>query len=121
MSGTKCVSTNDETQHSVFYVGTAIPAQAPVEVTRFQDDQQVKVVKLPVLSTRLLYTPGYAPGTHFCQRLSQPQGHSAIGRIMTMKNSNDTTGNHTPALQVCSTVPQPTAPCTPIVYFTLIQ
>ena len=28
MSGTECVSTDDETEHSVFYVGTAIPAQA---------------------------------------------------------------------------------------------
>jgi len=27
-----------------------------------------------------------APGTHFCQKLSRSQGHSAIG----MKNSNDT-------------------------------
>jgi hypothetical protein len=26
--------------------------------------------------------PGNAPGTHFCQRLSRPQGHSAIGRII---------------------------------------
>ena len=26
--------------------------------------------------------PGNSPGTHFCYRLSQPQGHSAIGRIM---------------------------------------
>ena len=26
--------------------------------------------------------PGNAPGTHFCQRLSRPQGHSAIGRIL---------------------------------------
>ena len=26
--------------------------------------------------------PGYAPGTHFCQRLSRPQGHSATGRIL---------------------------------------
>ena len=33
---------------------------------------------------------GNAPGTHFCYRLSQPQGNSAIGRIMSMKNSNDT-------------------------------
>jgi hypothetical protein len=32
--------------------------------------------------------PGYIPGTYFCYRLSQPQGHSADGRIMTMKNSN---------------------------------
>ena len=31
--------------------------------------------------------PGNTPGTHFCYRLSQPQGHSAAGRIMSMKNS----------------------------------
>ena len=29
--------------------------------------------------------PGNIPGTHFCWRLSQPQGHSAAGRIMSMK------------------------------------
>jgi len=26
--------------------------------------------------------PAKAPGTHFCYRLNQPQGHSAIGRIL---------------------------------------
>jgi len=26
--------------------------------------------------------PGNAPGTHFCRRLRQPQGHSVIGRIL---------------------------------------
>jgi len=31
-------------------------------------------------------------GNHFCYRVSQPQGHSAAGRIMSMKNSNDTIG-----------------------------
>jgi hypothetical protein len=30
--------------------------------------------------------PGNIPGTHFCYRLSRPQGHSAAGRIMSMKN-----------------------------------
>ena len=33
--------------------------------------------------------------THFCYRLSQPQGHSAAGWIMSMKNSNDTVRNRT--------------------------
>ena len=33
--------------------------------------------------------PGNAPGTHFCKRLSRPQGQSAIGMIISMKNSND--------------------------------
>jgi hypothetical protein len=31
--------------------------------------------------------PGNTPGTHFCWRLSRPQGHSATGRIMSMKNN----------------------------------
>ena len=31
--------------------------------------------------------PGNSSGTHFCQRLSRPQGHSAIGRIMSMTPS----------------------------------
>jgi len=28
--------------------------------------------------------PGNIPGTHFCYRLSRPQGHSAAGRIMSI-------------------------------------
>jgi len=54
--------------------------------------------------------PGNIPGTHFCWRLSQLQGHSAAGRIMSMKNFNDTIGNRTRHLPACSAVPQPTAP-----------
>ena len=49
--------------------------------------------------------PGSIPGTHFCWRLSRPQGHSAAGRIILMKNSNDTIGNRTRDLPL----PQPTA------------
>jgi hypothetical protein len=41
---------------------------------------------------------------------SQPQDQSAAGRIMSMKNSNDTDGNRTRDLPACSTVPQPTSP-----------
>jgi hypothetical protein len=51
--------------------------------------------------------PGINPGTHFCQRMSRPQGHSATRRIMSMKKSSDTIGNRTCDLPVCSTVPQP--------------
>jgi len=29
-------------------------------------------------------------GTHVCYRLTRPQGHTAAGRIKSMKNSNDT-------------------------------
>ena len=41
---------------------------------------------------------------------SQPQGHSAAGRIMSLKNSIDTIGNRTRELSTCSAVPQSTAP-----------
>jgi hypothetical protein len=51
--------------------------------------------------------PGNIPGTNFCYRLSRPQGHSATGRIMSMKKSSDTIGNRTSDLRVCSAVPQP--------------
>ena len=49
--------------------------------------------------------PGNGPGTHFCQTLSRPQGRSAIGRIISMKNSDDTIWNRTSDLPICSTAP----------------
>ena len=60
----------------------------PDHVTTAQDGG--KVVRL---THRPLLPPGNTPGTHFCQRLLRPQGHSAIGRIMSMKNSSDTIWN----------------------------
>ena len=81
-----------------------------VETPRFQDNRHMKVVRLSALHTGRLYPPGNIPGTHFCWRLSQPQGHSAAGRIMSIKNSNDTIGNRTCDLPTCSAVPQPNAP-----------
>jgi hypothetical protein len=69
--------------------------------------------------------PGNIPGTHFCWRLSQPQGHSAAGRIVSMKNSSDTIRNRTRDLPTCSAVPQPTAlpraPITAILPFKFIR
>ena len=67
------------------------------------------MVRLSALRSGRLYPPGNIPGTHFCGRLSQPQGHIVTGRIMSTKNS-DTIGNWTRDLLVCSAVPQPTAP-----------
>jgi len=64
---------------------------------------------LSALRTGRLYPPGNIPGTHFCYRLSKPQGHSAAGRIMSMKNTIKTIVNRTRDLPVCSAVPQPTA------------
>ena len=76
--------------------------------SQFQDNLHMKVVRFSAPRTGSLYRPGYISGTHFCQRLSQPQGHSAAGRMS--KNSNDTIGNRTRDLPACSAVPQPTAP-----------
>ena len=50
--------------------------------------------------------------------LSRPQGHSAAGRVVSMKNSNDTIGNRTRDLPACSVVPQPTVlPHAPSLYY----
>jgi len=45
-------------------------------------------------------SPGNIPGTHFCYSLSQPLGHGAVGRIMSMKNFNDTIGYRTRDLRL---------------------
>jgi len=70
----------------------------------------MKVEGLPALRTGRLYPQVNIPGTHFSYRLSQPQGHSATGRIMSMKNSKDTIGNRTGDLPACSAASQRTAP-----------
>jgi hypothetical protein len=92
--------------------GKAVPLQAwsgpevsrklrfPDFMTMAQDGG--KVVSL---THRPPLPPGNTPGTHFCYRLSRPQGHSATGRIMSLKNSNDTIGNRARDLPVCSVVP----------------
>jgi len=80
------------------------------EAPTFQDSQHMQVVRLSALCAGHLYPPGSIAGTHFCYRLSQPQGHSAAGRIMSKKNSNDIIGNKTRDLPACSAVSQLTAP-----------
>jgi hypothetical protein len=91
--------------------GKAVPLQAwrgpegsrklrfPDYMTTEQDGGNVSLTYRPSLP------PGNAPGTHFCYRLSRPQGHSAIGRITSMKNSNDTIWNRISDLLICSAVP----------------
>ena len=59
------------------------------------------------LTHRQHLPPGNSPGTHFFYRMSRPQGQRAIGRIMSMKNSNDTIADRTSDLPICSTAPQP--------------
>ena len=59
--------------------------------------------KVVSLTHRLHLPPENSLGTHFCWRLSRPQGLCVIGRIMSMKNSNDTIWNRTSDLNHCAT------------------
>ena len=77
---------------------------------RLPDSKNMKVVRLSALRTGRLYSPGNIPGTYSYQRLCRPYGHCPAGRIMSMKNSNDTSGSRILDFPVCSTVPQPSAP-----------
>jgi len=70
----------------------------------------MQVVTLPALGTGRPYLPGNITGTDFCRSTSRPQGHSAVGRIMSMKNFNEPTGNRTRDFPACSAVPQSTVP-----------
>jgi hypothetical protein len=60
------------------------------------------------LALRPPFAPGKISGTHFCWRLSQPQGHTAAGKIRSIERSNDLVRNQTYNLPAHSTVPQPT-------------
>ena len=46
--------------------------------------------------------PGDIAGTHFCYSLSRSQGHSAAGRIMSMKNPIDLIINGTRYFPACT-------------------
>ena len=89
-------------------IGKAIPLEAETgpedsRSLRFPDFKTISPTQRPPLP------PGNIPGTHFCKMLNQPQGYSEAGRIMSMKNSNETIGNRTRDLPTCSAVAQPTA------------
>jgi hypothetical protein len=53
--------------------------------------------------------PREIPGTHFCWRLSRPQGHSAAERIRPIEKSNYIIWNRTRDLVACNIVSQQTA------------
>jgi hypothetical protein len=53
------------------------------------------------------FIPKKIPGTNFCLRLNRSQGHSAAGRIRSIEESNDLTGNRIRDFLGCSIVPQP--------------
>jgi hypothetical protein len=60
----------------------------------------VSLTRRPPFTHRMIFV------THFCYRLSLPQGHSAAGRIRFKKSSN-LVGNRTRDLPACSIVPLP--------------
>ena len=67
--------------------GKAVPLQAwsvpeGSRKLRFPDFVTTDGGKVVSLTHRPPLPPGNIPGTHFCKRLSRPQGHSAIGRIL---------------------------------------
>jgi hypothetical protein len=65
-------------------------------------------VRLSALPGRPPFNPRNIPGTHFCSRLSRPQGHNEAGRIRSIETANNLIGNRTRDLPACSIVPQPT-------------
>jgi hypothetical protein len=97
--------------HSCLLAGKTVPLQTwsgPEGSRRFRLPDFMTTAqdggKVVSLTQRPPLPQWNTPGTHFCLRLSRPQGHSATGRIMSLKNSNGTIGNRTRDLPVCSVV-----------------
>ena len=83
-----------------------------VEAAIFEDNQHIKVVRLSTLRIGCLYPPQIF--LLLTAVIGWPQGHNAAGKIMSMKNSNDTIINRSRDRPAWSAVPQPTAPpCAP--------
>jgi hypothetical protein len=66
----------------------------------------MKVVRLSALRTGRLYPQEIFPVLISVRGLVRPQGHSAAGRIMSMKNSTDTIWDRMRDLPTYSAVPQ---------------
>ena len=77
------------------------------EAPRIQNNQHMNLVSLSTPRKDCLYPPSKYSWHSF---LLEPESGQYCGRIMSMKNSNDTIGNRSRDLPVCSAVPQPTAP-----------
>ena len=101
-----CTRTKVKQSHYGLGQALRVPSGGGSQTSRQSAHEDGKVVRP---KHGRLYPQGNIPGTHFCLRLSQPQGHSAAGRIMLVKNSMNTAGNRTRDLSGFSAVPQPNA------------
>jgi len=72
--------------------GQRVPGGSESQISRQSAHEGGKVAS-PTHRSPL--NPEYIPRAHFCYRLGRPQGNSAAGRIMQIKNSNDANGNRT--------------------------
>ena len=93
--------------------------QSPVQArpSVLQDDETSRISRYSAHESGKVFSPthrtpppqGNIPSTHFCYRLCRAQGHSAAGRIRSVKHYNDPISNRTRELPpACSAVPKPT-------------
>jgi hypothetical protein len=103
-----CICSNSDKIQSK---SKAIPLQAwtgpegyrRLRLPRFQDNRHMKLIRLSALRTGRLYPPKkYSWYSFLLESGSTPRGHSAAGRIMSMKNSNYTIVNRTRDLPASS-------------------
>jgi len=75
-----------------------------IEFHRFEDKWHIKVVRLTVPPIGFLYP--HEKSVYSFQLVAESTlGHSAVGKIISMKNSNGNIGNGTRNLPACSAVP----------------
>jgi hypothetical protein len=67
------------------YPYTGPPAFQEDEASKFQDNQQIKVVRLSAQRNRPSLPLGDITGTHFFCRLSRPQFHRVEGKMKSIK------------------------------------
>ena len=60
-----------------------------LEAVRLQDSLHMKMVRLSAISTGRFYLQGETAGTHFCYRVSRPQGHNSARNIMSLQSPTE--------------------------------
>jgi hypothetical protein len=67
--------------------GQALKGYKKLHLPQFMGNRHMNMARLSNLRTGHLYPQG--DGTHFCHRLSRPQGHSAVGVIKSMPSESN--------------------------------